>query len=104
VIDLSGSLPGVVFAMGGWMPVFPWIFAGYPFSDHFAREVLKKVNGTLLAQSWLVTSDESGTFSMAQLRSYGIDFGAYRLVADLNHPISGRSIKLFAPTTPQNPC
>jgi hypothetical protein len=104
VIDLSGSLPGVVFAMGGWMPVFPWIFAGYPFSDHFAREVLKRMDGTLLAQSWLVTSDEPHTHTMAELQSYGIDFSAYRLVADLHHPIYDTSIKLFAPRTLQGSC
>jgi len=104
VIDLSGSLPGVVFAIGGRMPVFPWIFAGYPFSDHFAREVLKRVDGAVLAQSWLVISDEPDTHSMAELQSYGIDFDAYRLVADLDHPLHDTSVKLFAPRTVQSSC
>ena len=104
VIDLSGRLPGAVFAIGGQMPVFPWIFAGYPFSDHFAREVLKKVDSSVLSQSWLITSDTSGSFSMSELQSYGIDFAAYRLVADLKHPLYGTSVKLFAPRAIQHRC
>lgn len=104
VIDLSGRLPGAVFVMGGQMPVFPWIFAGYPFSDHFAREVLKRIDGSVLAQSWLITDNTPGSFSMPELQSYGIDFAAYRLVADLKHPLYGTSVKLFAPRTVQHRC
>ena len=103
-IDLSGRMPGAVFAIGGQMPVFPWIFAGYPFSDHFAREVLKRIDGSVLAQSWLITSDTPGSFSMSELQSYGIDFTAYRLVADLRHPLYGTSVKLFAPRAVQRRC
>ncbi|WP_354129673.1 hypothetical protein [Bradyrhizobium sp. RT3b] len=103
-IDLSGVLPGVVVAIGGQMPVFPWIFAGYPFSDHFAREVLRRIDASVLAESWLVTSDAPGTFSMPKLQSYGIDFTAYRLVVDLKHPLYGSSVKLFAPRAIQSQC
>ncbi|MHC2501528.1 putative membrane protein (GlpM family) [Bradyrhizobium barranii subsp. barranii] len=104
VIDLSGRLPGAVYAMGGQMPVFPWIFAGYPFSDHFAREVLKRVDGSVLTQSWLITSDTPGSFSVPELQSYGIDFTAYRLVVDLKHPLFGTSVKLLAPRAIQHQC
>ncbi|MCK1287612.1 hypothetical protein IVB41_27285 [Bradyrhizobium sp. 44] len=103
-IDLSGSLPGAVFAIGGRMPVFPWIFAGYSFSDPFAREVFKRIDGSLLAQSWLITSETPGSFSMSELQSFGIDFSAYRLVADVRHPLDGTSVKLFAPRAIQNRC
>jgi hypothetical protein len=103
-IDLSGSLPGAVFAIGGRMPVFPWIFAGYPFSDHFAREVLKRIDSSVLARSWLITREIPGAFSISELQSFGIDFAAYRLVADLNHPIDGTSVKLFAPRAVESRC
>ena len=103
-IDLSGSLPGVVFVIGGRMPVFPWIFAGYPFSHPFAREVLKRIDDSLLAQSWLITNETPGSFSVSELQSFGVDFSAYRLVADLRHPIDGTSVKLFAPRAIQNRC
>ena len=86
------------------MPVFPWIFAGYPFSVPFAREVLKRIDGPLLAQSWLITSETPGSFSVSELQSFGIDFSGYRLVADLRHPIDGTSVKLFAPQTIQTRC
>jgi hypothetical protein len=104
VIDLSGSMPGVVFAVGGWAPAFPWLFAGYPFSDHFAREVLKRVDRVLLSRSWLIVSDLPGAFSLVELRSFGIDLSAYRLVADLNDPIYDKSVRLFAPQTLGNSC
>jgi hypothetical protein len=103
-IDLSGSLPGAVFAIGGRMPVFPWIFAGYPFSDHFAREVLKRIDSPVLARSWLITRELPNAFSISELQSFGIDFAAYRLVADLNHPIDGTSVKLFAPRAVESRC
>src|SRR5260370_2049715 len=43
VIDFSGNLPGAVFAMGGLMPVFPWLSAGSPFSSYFAQKNLKRL-------------------------------------------------------------
>jgi len=49
--DLSGNLPGAVFAIGGLMPVFPWISAGYPFSYYFRARVLKRLGQARLARS-----------------------------------------------------
>jgi hypothetical protein len=103
-IDLSGSLPGTVFAIGGRMPVFPWLFAGYPFTDDFAREYLKRLGQTRLAQAWLVTSDTPNSLSMQELQSLGVNFSAYRLIADLPYPINGASVKLYAPPAEQGRC
>jgi hypothetical protein len=103
-IDLSGSLPGAVFAIGGRMPVFPWLFAGYPFTDDFAREYLKRLGQTRLARAWLVTSDTRNSLSMQELQSFGVNFSAYRLVADLPYPIDGASVRLYAPPADQGRC
>ena len=103
-IDLSGALPGAVFVIGGRMPVFPWISAGYPFSNHFAQEYLKRVGKARLAQSWLTTMDAPNTFSGQELESLGVDFAAYRLVADLPHPVYGASVKLYAPLAGLTSC
>ncbi len=103
-IDLSGSLPGAVFAIGGRMPVFPWLFAGYPFTDDFAREYLKRLGQPRLARAWLVTSDTRNSLSMQELQSFGVNFSAYRLVADLPYPIDGASVRLYAPPADQGRC
>jgi hypothetical protein len=103
-IDLSGSLPGTVFAIGGRMPVFPWLFAGYPFTNDFAREYLRRLGPTRLARAWLVTSDTPNSLSMQDLQSFGVTFSAYRLVADLPYPLNGASVKLYAPAADQGRC
>jgi hypothetical protein len=104
VIDLSGNLPGAVFAMGGVMPVFPWISAGYPFSNYFAQEYLKRLGPARLARSWLITAETPNTFSRPELEALGVDFAAYRLVDDLPHPVDGTSVKLYAPLADRIPC
>jgi hypothetical protein len=103
-IDLSGSLPGTVFAIGGYMPVFPWLFAGYSFSNQFAREYLRRLGPSRFARSWLITSETSNSFSMQELQSIGVDFAGHRLVNDLRNPIDGTSIKLYAPLAAQGRC
>jgi hypothetical protein len=59
---------------------------------------------TRLAQSWLVTSDTPNSLSMQELASFGVNFSAYRLVADLPYPIGGASVRLYAPLTDQGRC
>ena len=103
-IDLSGGFPGAVFAMGGRMPVFPWISAGYPFSNHFVQEYLMRLGHARLARSWLITTDAPHAFSRQELESLGINFAAYRLVDDLPNPVDGTSVKLYAPLADRTPC
>jgi hypothetical protein len=103
-IDLSGTLPGTVFAIGGYMPVFPWLFAGYPFSNQFAREYLRRLGQSRFARSWLITSETSNSFSIQELQSIGVDFAGHRLVNNLHNPIDGTSIKLYAPLGAQGRC
>jgi hypothetical protein len=96
-IDLSGSLPGAVFAIGGHMPVFPWILSGYPFSNHLAQQYLKRLGQPRLERAWLITGETPGSFSIPIWQSIGIDFAGYRLVRDLRHPIDDTSVKIYAP-------
>ena len=96
-IDLSGSLPGAVFAIGGHMPVFPWILSGYPFSNPLAQEYLKRL-GQPRARGVLADHGETpGSFSMQMWQSIGIDFAGYRLVHELSHPIDDTPVKIYAP-------
>jgi hypothetical protein len=96
-IDLSGSLPGAVFAIGGHMPVFPWILSGYPVSNTLLQEYVNRLGRPRLERSWLITGETSNSFSMQTLQSTGIDFAGYRLVHDLPHPVDDTSVKIYAP-------
>ena len=88
--------------MGGRAPVFPWIFSGYQFSERLGGEVLKRVGETLLMRTWLITGDSS--FSTEQLKSFGIDLTARKLVVELHDPLNGGVVKLFAPLSISGPC
>jgi hypothetical protein len=103
-IDLSGAMPGVVFAVGGRMPVFPWIFAGYPFSDYFLQQYLERVGDLTLYRSWLILNEGKNNFSKQQIEFHGVDFNRFRVVGDLRHPVNGSSVQIYAPTFVRGPC
>ncbi|UPK38605.1 hypothetical protein IVB18_15995 [Bradyrhizobium sp. 186] len=103
VLDLGSASPGVVFAIGGRAPTFPWIFAGYSFSERFAQQVIGQTDPQVLARTWLVLSESPRTFTPAQIQAIGIDLSSYRRVVKLDHPVTGYPVSLFAP--PQlHPC
>ncbi|WP_354266949.1 hypothetical protein [Bradyrhizobium sp. I1.7.5] len=97
VLDVGSSSPGVIFAIGGHAPVFPWIFAGYPFSTNFAQAVVSRMSPDELSRTWLVTSEAPGTLTPEQIQVAGIDLSAYQLAVKLAHPVSGYPVNLFAP-------
>ncbi len=101
-IDLGSARPGIVFAIGGSAPVFPWIVTGYQFSERFALEVLKRVGEPRLAQTWLITG--AASFSTNQLRSFGVDLTKYKLVVELHDPLNDGAVKLFAPRSILGSC
>jgi hypothetical protein len=101
-IDLGSARPGIVFAIGGRAPVFPWIISGYQFSERFGGEVLKRVDETLLMRTWLITGESS--FSTDQLKSFGIDLTAHKLVVELRDPLNDGVVKLFAPRAISGSC
>lgn len=103
VLDLGSASPGVIFAIGGRAPTFPWSFAGYPFSDRFAQQIVGLTDPQLLARTWLVLSESPRTLTPAQIQAIGIDLASYRRVIRLDHPVTGYPVSLFAP--PQfHPC
>lgn len=103
VLDLGSASPGVIFAIGGRAPTFPWIFAGYPFSERFGEQIIAQTDQQVLARTWLVVSESPRTFTAAQIQVIGIDLSSYKRVVRLNHPVTGYPVSLFAP--PQlHPC
>jgi hypothetical protein len=103
VLDLGSASPGVIFAIGGRAPTFPWIFAGYPFSERFAQQIVERTDPQALARTWLVLTESPRTLKPAQVQAIGIDLSSYRPVVKLDHPVTGYPVILFAP--PQlHPC
>jgi hypothetical protein len=103
-IDLSGNVQGGVLVIGGVMPVFPSMLAGYSYSQGWAREYLRRVGPQRLARSWLIVNEAEGTLTEQQLTQAGIDFSAYRLMDKLRHPVDGTEVKLYAPIAVRAPC
>lgn len=103
ILDLGSSSPGVIFALGGRAPTFPWIFAGYPFSARFAQQIVQRTDPQVLARTWLVLTESPSTLTPAQVEAMGVDLSSYRPVVKLDHPLTGYPVSLFAP--PQlRPC
>jgi hypothetical protein len=97
VLDLGSASPGVIFAIGGRAPTFPWIFAGYPFSERFGQQIIGQTDPQILARTWLVLSESPRTFTPAQIQAMGIDLSSYPRVVRLDHPVTGFAVSLFAP-------
>lgn len=103
-IDLSGSIPGAVPVMGGHQPVFPWLFTGYPFSNHLARSYLALLGAQRLAQSWLLMSQTRNSFTTEQWEALGVNFDDYRVAGVELHPVDATEVTLFAPRNPVRLC
>jgi hypothetical protein len=103
-IDLSGEVPGAVFAIGGHMPVFPWIFAGYPSSHRLAGEYLKMVGPERLGRAWLILGTGGHSIKREEWEDLGLDFASHPLVDSLIHPIDGSVVQLYAPAIERGPC
>jgi hypothetical protein len=99
LIDLSGSLPGVILALDGRMPVFPQIFASYPFSQRMATVIIGRIGPQTLAKSWIITSETPNAWSIPDLQSLGVDFEVHREVATLAHPVDKSAVRLYSPKT-----
>ena len=56
VIDLSGTAPSTIFALGGTPIGSPWLLGGYPKSEEFAREALETVPRHKLEQAWVLSA------------------------------------------------
>lgn len=103
-IDLSGEVPGAVFAIGGRMPVFPWIFAGYPSSHRLAGEYLKMIGPERLRRAWLILGTGGHSLKREEWEGLGLDFASRSLVDNLVHPVDGSVVKLYAPVLERGAC
>lgn len=104
IIDLSGQLPGLVFAVDGRAAGAPWIIGGYPGSDRVASRTLSHTACATLAASWLIL-EPAGTRSIdpAAMSTTGLNLEDWEHVATetvQTDPSPPREIQLLAPATP----
>jgi hypothetical protein len=74
IIDLTGSSPGTVFALGGEAPGIPWLSGGYAGSAAYVQEVLNRVPREHLRLAWVLTAPGNSTLPDSGLRPLGLNF------------------------------
>ena len=85
IIDLTGRSPGLLYAIGGKSIGQPWLLGGYPGSNEFATDALKRVACEELAAAWLLTEPGGPRRISAEiLSSFGADPGSdYKIIGVL---------------------
>jgi hypothetical protein len=89
VIDMTGSIPGASFLIGGYLPKTPWIFSGYAGSGDMAVLALKKLSCEELARAWLIVDVQgNGNMGTDKLSQAGVDFeDEYALLGQARYPV-----------------
>jgi len=108
VIDLSGQSPGILYALGASNIGTPWTPGGYPGSDKFLVEALKRVSCEELSAAWLLTEPEGPRkISPEILSGYGADLtkdfeivGTFMTAAGTGGYKEGRLQQLLKPVRP----
>ncbi len=81
MIDLTGQSPGLLHLFGAKSVGQPWMLGGYPGSDQFVTESLRRVDCSVLAEAWLlVEPDGPISISTEVLQAFGADIQDYTLV------------------------
>lgn len=81
IIDLTGSNPGTIFALGGTAPGQPWLLGAHEASVEFAEEVLNGIPCGVLAKAWVLVAPQ-GKRSLPEslLTTRGLDLPSYKAV------------------------
>jgi hypothetical protein len=102
VIDLTGQMPGLIYALEGEAAGAPWIIGGYPGSDAVAVRTLARTSCATLARSWLI-QEPGGTRAIdpAALSAVGATLADWKPVTSesiTTAPAVRRLITLLAPS------
>jgi hypothetical protein len=87
VIDLTGRLPGVIYAMGGRSPKTAWLGSGYSGSRDAAVMSLGRLTCVELASAWVIAASNPSPsfFDPGILAEAGLDhLNHYQLVGTAN--------------------
>ncbi|MDT0183375.1 hypothetical protein Q9S36_24615 [Microbacterium sp. ARD31] len=103
VLDLTGQMPGLVFAIEGRAAGAPWIIGGYPGSDDVARRTVSRTSCSTLAEAWLI-QEPAGTRQIdpAVLSELGASLDDWTPVTSQTFttiPGTERSVTLLRPTS-----
>jgi len=96
VIDLTGKSPGMLYFLGAINIGQPWMIGGYPGSDHYAVQSLKKVPTRELVASWVLFEPDSPRHLAPRiLESIGADFiRDYEVMASWSIPDDGKKLRI----------
>ena len=102
IVDLSGEMPALIYALEGAAAGAPWIIGGYPGSNAVARRTLARTSCATLARAWLV-QERGGTRAVdpAVLSTAGATLDDWEPVATetiTTVPATSRRITLQAPS------
>jgi hypothetical protein len=75
-IDLSGRMPGTIYALSGFTPKVPWLYTGFEDNDKYEFYAIMKFTCEDLAESWIIieTNYAIKPFSPRILSYFGIYF------------------------------
>lgn len=92
------NLPGLVFAMGGVSPGYPWYFAGDRDSLVMGGVRVRLVPPVRRARAFIITNGNIREF-LTELKNSGIDFPAayLRCGEPLKNPLTGEVVEIWCP-------
>jgi hypothetical protein len=102
VIDLSGQMPGLIYALEGAAAGAPWIIGGYPGSNAVGLRTLARTSCATLARAWLIYEPGGArVIDPAVLSAAGATLDDWQPVtseAITTAPGTSRRITLLAPS------
>lgn len=93
------NTPGLVYALGGKSPGFPWYFGGYPGTKISTEYGLQFIPADRLKRAFILEdTDNTPQFAMPDLQRWGIHFPKdYILCGQFFWPITQRTFRLWKP-------
>jgi hypothetical protein len=74
VIDTSSTGCGIVFALGGTIPIAPWVVLNTPVGMKSARAAFGLVPREILARAWIITHWPASNEEIEFIRALGLGF------------------------------
>ena len=100
IIDLTGLAPGLVYALDGRSPVYPWYSGGYPNSKTFVENILKDWTDEDFNNAWVLTSENKRQIPSSLVTERGKSFpDEFEKVSSIVIPTKDNiTVELWRPT------
>ena len=101
ILDLSGNLPGLVYALSGRAIGWPWILGYLPGSTESTIEILRTVEPADLYSAWVLTSSNPTMIDVGQVTGkFGLELSQkYSRVITLKSPQGIGVVTLYRPNS-----